>query len=446
MSQLELKLAIEMLQAKKKGHDRNYAYYDGIHPLVYADQRLYDVFGNTGQPEFVQNWIAAIVDSTLNRMELTRFIVTGDNGQDEDEDLSQRLNQLWQHSGMTADEDDIELAMLVTGEAYAMAEVDDADGITGFNNDPRLCHLFMRPDNPKKPWFGVKVWEDMRQQWHCQLYFDDRIEYYETRTAIMPDEIPQEKQRRQYKSLETLTWQAFQPSDIPELPNPYGRIPMSRFRLNNRLLAGMLLDLIPAQNSINKLLADMMLVAEYGVFPQRWMITNANTELLKNSPSTIWTLPAGDSMSEPTKIGQFDAADLTPYLQAIANHVTYMFIASATPRHYMENAGASLSGEALMTMESQLVAKINTINAKRLAPGYADFASLLLLLDGAEVSPMRIKPQFANPETVQPETMARITQTLTQAGAAIEAAARQAGYTMAQANELATFFVDGVTQ
>jgi hypothetical protein len=79
------------------------------------------------------------------------------------------------------------------------------------------------------------------------------------------------------------------------------------------------LNVIPLQDAINKTFSDMMVVAEFNAFPQRWMITNADISSLTASPESIMKIPKGASDEEGTEVGEFGTANLGMYLDTIVN-------------------------------------------------------------------------------------------------------------------------------
>ena len=83
-------------------------------------------------------------------------------------------------------------------------------------------------------------------------------------------------------------------ADEPVAPNEYGLIPMFHFRSSRRGPKSQLANVIEPQDMINKLLSDMMVAAEFGAFPQRYVISQAGIVNLQNNPNAIWDLVAAD--------------------------------------------------------------------------------------------------------------------------------------------------------
>jgi hypothetical protein len=84
------------------------------------------------------------------------------------------------------------------------------------------------------------------------LYYPDRVEYYRSNR----------KNPQQYTAFEPFS--DGEGSEIAE--NPYGEVPVFHFRNTGRQIRSEIKNVIPVQNGINKLLADMLVAAEYGAF------------------------------------------------------------------------------------------------------------------------------------------------------------------------------------
>ena len=382
----DLSTAYDALSAKNLPYTVDWRYADGDHPLTYTNERLKEVF-RTLDAKFTENWCRLVIDSTLERINLTGFEL-------EEEGAESDLMALWSELDLAQDADEIHEAALVCGEAFLVCWP-DADGQpSAYYNDPRLCHVVYDPENQRLARYAAKWWDDEQGQRRLTLYYPDHLEYYVARN----------------KADNVGSVAAFQPAELPSAPNPYGEIPVFHFRMRRRAVISDLADVIPVQNGLNKLLSDMMVAAEYGAFAQRWVISNSDTlGKLKNAPNEIWHLPAGDGVSQQTQIGQFTPTDLKNYLDAIDRLAMSIAIITRTPKHYFSAQGGDPSGEALIALEAPLNKKAqHRIN--RFTPTWRHAAAFLLRLAGTTVDPETITPRFDRPETVQPRTQAEIRQ------------------------------------
>jgi hypothetical protein len=217
-------------------------------------------------------------------------------------------------------------------------------------------------------------------------------------------------------------------------PNPYGKIPVFHFKPNRKCLSD-LNNVVPLQNGINKLLSDMVVVAEYAAFPQRYIISQSDTSDLKNAPSEIWNIPAGDGAGQVTTAGQFQAADLSGYLAAIDNLSAKIGVITRTPKHYLFAQGGDPSGEALIALEAPLNKKAQD-RIDRFTPVWRDLAAFICQIEGQVVDPASITPKFAKPESIQPRTSAEITKIRTDGGLPLVTALRWEGRTDAEIEQM----------
>jgi len=410
----DLERAYKALTTKSVDYARYWAYYNGDHPLRYSTERLERLFDNI-HTRFVQNWCSIVVDAGLDRLNLVRFDVAGDDV------AEKRLNELWQSTELELDENDAHTAALVCGEAYIVVWPDEDNEIQAYYHDPRMVHLFYEDANPRRKRFAAKWWVDSENsRRYLTLYYADRLEYYVSRG----------------KSENVSSANAFEPADVPVAPNPYGEVPVFHLRRERRAIVSELANAITLQDAINKLLADMMVAAEFGAFRQRYVISQADPGQLKNAPNEIWALPAGDGTGQATSVGEFEQTNLGVYLQAIDNLATSIAIITRTPKHYLYGQGGDPSGEALIAMEAPLNRKVQGY-IERFTAVWREVAAFLLRLGDVAVNPMDITPVFEPVETVQPLTESMIRQSMVGAGIPLVTALRSEGWTDAEMEQLA---------
>ena len=328
------------------------------------------------------------------------------------------LASLFESQQLAIEGYDTHKGALVTSEAFIVAWKEE-EGIEVYYNDPRMCHVFYDTDNPKKKEFAAKWYKDTENKYHITLYYSDRLEYYETGKR---KEIPDSSN-------------AFKPSDPDRADNPYNTIPVFHYVLNRRSRVSELTNIVTLQDAVNKLFADMMVVAEYGAFRQRFVISNADTQTLKNSPNQIWQIPAGDGIGQQTQVGEFAGGGLEPYLDAIDKLANSIAIISRTPKHYFYASGADVSGEALLAMEAPLIAKVEQYQ-EVFAVAWKELGSFILLMEGKQIDPKDIELIWDAPQSVQPKTEAETMKALVETGIPLEIALRWAGKTVKEIEEI----------
>lgn len=388
----DLDRAYKTLSKKLTGYNNLWDYYDGDQPLMYTASRMKVLFEKLDLSTFVENWCAVVIDAANDRINITGVGV-------KDTTIDKTLKETWEELELGLEASDIHEAALVIGESFFMAWPPEDGEVDGFYNDPRLVHLFYDPANPRKKWYGAKWWEAGDQHIRMTLYYPDRLEYY--RSDKKADSVDSSQ-----------SFQAYNPGkeeggEVAD--NPYDEIPIFHFRTERRKIKGDLVNVIPPQNGINKLLTDMMVAAEYGAFKQRWIISNADTSALENAPGMIWDIPAGDGVGQQSSAGEFDATDLSNYIKAIDHLASSVAVISRTPKHYIMQQGGELSGEALIAMEAPLNKRCQD-HINKFIPVWKEVIQFMLKLLGQKVEKKDISVIFDKPETVQPKTEAEIRQ------------------------------------
>jgi len=407
----DVERAFEALSEKQRPYALLYDYYNGRQPLQYSAALLNKVFKNL-DARWTENWCAVVVDSLLDRLTLSGFAI-------EDKAAKDALDNLWTEQDVAFDAERIHKAAIVTGEAYLVVEQDDDKVVKLFSNQPHLCHAFYSENNPKEMEFAAKWWEHEAET-HLTLYYTDHLEHY---TASG-------------KRTDIAVAGNFQADiDLPEEPNPWSRIPVFHFCPDHDRILGELTNVVPLQNAINKLFADMMVSAEFGAFKQRYIISNADTAKLKNGPNELWEIPAGDKDEESTQVGSFDATELQNFIGAMDNIATKIAVITRTPKHYLLQAG-DVSGEALLAMEAPLVKKAKKYS-ERLEVSWRSAAVFALELSGIKVDVKDVSVTWADERTVQPLMQAQSRKTNVDAGMPLVTLLRDEGWTDSELEQMA---------
>jgi hypothetical protein len=412
----DLELAVQTLLYKTPRYTRMWNYYQGIQPLIYATDGLTDLF-NDIRSRWTQNWSAVVVDSVLDRIQLQRIRVADDDA------ASDNLATLMNSSELVLESEDVHLAALVTGESYVIAWPDEESGQPeAYYNDSRNVHLFYEADQPRRKRFACKWWIGDDGHRLLTLYYPDRLEYYRSTNMVRSDSsVPTAFVN------EVSNGKSFVITDIER--NPYATIPVFHFKRERRVITSELANVIEPQNAINKLLSDMMIAAEYGAFPQRYIISQASPGKFKNAPNLIWDIPGSDGEGQPTAVGQFASTELGNYLEAIDKWTTAIAIISRTPKHYFFGQGGDPSGEALIAMEAPLNHKAQKYITRWTAT-WSELAQFMMMVAGMGViADDAIIPVFEEPETVQPYTQALIRKESVAAGIPLMWQMEQEGYT-----------------
>ena len=385
-------------------------YYDGDQPLRYSTERLKLAFDQI-RPKFRENVCSVVIDTVNDRMELYGWTTPDDN-------INEILSNVWTQTGLSLDSDEVHQSAMICGESFLIGWKDDDRPLEFYYNDPRRAACFYDEDHPKEKGFAAKWW-DADDGCHMTLYYPDRLERY-IAPRVKMYEIQKEKGAG-----------VFVPEPDGVTVNQYGMIPVFHFRNTLRKRMSDLKNITELQDAINKLFCDMMVTAEYSAFPARYVISSADIEMLKNAPNQVWDLPAGMDGQQNTQVGTLEAANLGNYSGEINELISAVSFISRVPKHYFEKPGANISGEALITMESGLVKKINR-KRELFGDTWQEVAQFALRVLGYDVPKTDIQPQWGNAEAEQPLTEAQIIKTNRDAGLPLRSALRLNGYTDAE--------------
>lgn len=441
-----IKTAIGCLLTKGAKQTNYWDYYDGDQPVSYTARRLEAIFQQL-DAKFTQNWCAVVIDACADRINLTGFKA-------KNKALQPLVDAIWQEQQLALESDDVHLGMQVAGEAYAIlwrkdlpqpadeAEPAEADEYGPTENDPapttaptdllpepkrlgelqvyyndaRLVHLQYDAEDPRQKAWAAKWWVGEDGHRRLTLYYADQLEYYRC----------SKKDTGQWKPGD---FKLIVQDGLPNpAPNPFGVIPVYHFRVQKRVTKSDLANVIPLQNGINKLLADMLVTAEFSAFRQRWVISQSSTSDLKNAPGKVWSLAAGDSTMQDTQVGEFQESNLENFLKPIDALAVSVAAITRTPKHYLLAQGGDLSGEALIAMEAPLTRKAKD-RIDRASPVWQEVVALALKLQYDQVvKPGDIEPIWDSVKTVLPLTEAEVRkQTTDTAGLALRTALRWEG-------------------
>ena len=385
-------------------------YYDGDQPLRYSTERLRIAFDQI-RPKFRENWCAIVIDAVLDRMELFGWSCT-------DEQANEALAEFWKESGLALESNEVHESALVCGESFLIGWQDDDQQPEFYYNDPRRAACFYDEDHPRRKSYAAKWW-DSDDGCRMILYYPDRLERY-----IAPGRRMSELSAKGGYKVFILEADGIE-------ANPYGVIPVFHFRNSLRKIKSDLKSVTEPQDAINKLFCDMMVTAEFGAFPARYVISNADIQELRNAPNQVWDLPAGVEGQQGTQVGTLAAANLGNYTDQIEHLASVVSTITRTPKHYFERTGAQISGEALITMEAPLVKKVQQ-KRELFGDTWQDVAVFAAQMLGYTVAKADVEPLWGEATADQPLTETSIVKGWKDAGLSTKSALRLSGYTPAE--------------
>jgi hypothetical protein len=329
-------------------------YYEGRHPLAFASEKFLKAFGGLFE-SFADNWCDLVVDAVEERLNVTGFRVEADAKGD---DAAWRI---WQANNLDADSQMGITEALVNGLAAAIVWAGPDDQTPSITMEhPREVIVETAPGNRRQRLAALKWWTDDREGIdYATVYLPDAIYKFRTRTRA--------EKRGMGAGLNagTAKWVQRDVAGEPwPLPNPLKVVTVVPIANRPRLLVPGVSEIkrvIPIQDAVNKLVSDMLVTSEFSAFKQRWATgmdipvdpeTNQPIEPFRAAVDRLFIAEDPNS-----KFGEFQASDLSNFVQAIELVVQHIASQTRTPPHYFYLRGQFPSGESIKSAETGLVAK-----------------------------------------------------------------------------------------
>jgi hypothetical protein len=321
------------------------AYYDGNHPLPSPPQRMAgfaearQAFENLSRLG-VTNYMPPVVDVVEQRLRVTGFRF-GETANAKADDEAWRI---WQRNHLDADSQLVHHNALMTGQAFML--VWPVNGVAQITPEhPAQTIIEYVPGSLRERAAGLRSWCEDDGSLRAVLY------------------LPEEVYKWQAKN-EQSEWVPWQPSTDDSWPikNPLGVVPLVEFRANRSLrpapfgggaseFAGVITD----QDRINKTVFDRLVTAEFQAFRQRWAVgwtPDDPNQAMRASVAHMLAFEDGE-----VKLGEFTQADFSPFLAAVAADVEAIGARTSTPFYSLGKLANPPSGDALMALQSGLIAK-----------------------------------------------------------------------------------------
>lgn len=324
-------------------------YYEGLHNLAFESKRFRKAFG-AQLDAFADNWCEVVVDASEERLNVEGFRV-GDNPEG-DRDAW----RIWQANDMDGQSQLAHTDALVGGIAYVIPWVSD-DPAT-----PEICvanaHDAIVECHPKmhrRRRAGLRVYRDEWGHDNAELFLPDAV--YSYRSAQPRDDL-------MVVDAANVGWVS-----VGEQPNPLGVVPViplpnrprTRHSRQGIVAQSEIRAIMPLQDAVNKLVADMLVASEKQALPARWATgLEVPVDPVTNRPikPEVDTAELMVSEAPDTSFGVFQAADLRNFTLAIDLMVQHIASISRTPPHYLNASADRLSGESIKAAETGLVAKV----------------------------------------------------------------------------------------
>jgi hypothetical protein len=327
------------------------AYYEGHHRLAFATEKFREAFKGLFET-LSDNWCGLVVDAVEERLDIQGFRLDPESTKSDDEAW-----RIWQENQMDAESQIGHIESFVNGCSYVMvAPPNHTDSAILTVEHPFQVITEDAPGFRGRA-AALKEWlDDWTGLLMATLYLPDQIYKFQSLTAYrnMDDVSALSKPRWVWREGES------EGGD----QNPLGMVPVVPLYNKPRLVTRFdseIRQVMPIQNAVNKLVADMMVASEYQSFLQRWATgievpvdpdTNQPVETWKKAIDRIWTTENPDA-----KFGNFDTVDLRRFVEAIQMLIQHIASQTRTPPHYFFLRGEFPSGESIVAAEAGLVKK-----------------------------------------------------------------------------------------
>lgn len=367
------------LAQRRPAIQRFESYYCGRHPMAFTTAQFREVFGNLFSA-FADNWCDLVVDATAERLRVEGFRF----GEDEADDAAW---EIWQRNALDSESDMAHVEAVKLGCAYALVFPDDA-GLASIQLEAAdKAIVAMDPGMGRQRLAGLRSWSDEWGVEHCVLYLPQVVQWWR-------------------RTSENTPWV----EDVGSGTNPLGVVPLIPLAnaptLTDRLGRSDIERVIPLQNAVNKLCADMIVASEFASYPQRWAtgieipVNPATGERMAaqflGGADRVWAVE-----SENASFGNFQVSDLGIYVKAIEMLIQHVAAQTRTPPHYLLGSmGSFPSGESLKATETGLVAKIRR-KMLSFGEGWEECMRLAFAVEGetAKAELIDVETIWANPES-----------------------------------------------
>jgi hypothetical protein len=397
------------------------AYYNGHHPLQFATSKFKEAFGSLFSA-FADNWCPIVVDAPVERLRVIGFRY-GD-------DVSVDAWAIWQANAL-----DVEsvIAHTEAGKCGASYLLVDPNG-----GDPRItvehaaqCIVMTDPGDRRKRLAALKRWQGDDGYIYATVYLPDGVYKFQSSTTALAG------------LSEGVRWQGR--IGEPDVPNPFGVVPVVPILNTPTILGGGESDLkpaIPIQNAINKLCTDMLVASEFGAFRQR-VLTGVEiprdpetgrplgrSEIVA-AMSRLWTFESSDA-----KVYDLNPTDLSNFVRAVDMFKADLAAQTRTPPHYLLGQVVNASGDALKVAEAGLVSKCRRKILYFSDPWEEAMALALTATGRSDVVPSDVETMWSDPERTSLAELVDASVKKRSLGIPLEVIWLELGYTPDQISEM----------
>lgn len=362
------------------------SYWHGQQPAAYLAPDAREALGDRLRTLAV-NFPRVAVTALAERLQVTGFRTDGPDAEPDAE-----LWRLWRRNGMEDAAAQAHVDALVYGRSFVIVWADSAGHPVITVESPRQVAVLRDPAT-RQVTAALKRWV-ADGKGHAVLYGPDAITKMTSDSNVVD---PAAMSVSSWRTVETIR-------------NPLGVVPVVPVVNRGRLLdvdgVSEMADVLDLADALNKLAADMLVTSEYYARPRRWATGLEIVEGEDGNPVKPFSPALDDvwqSEAPETKFGQFDAARLDGYADAVALLTQQIGAVTGLPPHYLGLHGDQpASADAIRSAEASLVARAYALH-RTFGTAWADVARLVMAVrDGSDPTQLDVEAVWANPETRTP--------------------------------------------
>ncbi|MCX5201494.1 phage portal protein [Streptomyces sp. NBC_00237] len=311
------------------------SYYEGEQQkLAFSQMRYKAVFASVFE-RWRDNFCGVVVDATSERLHVDSFRIPG-------EDDGKEARYFWQKSSMDAYSTSVHLETLITGSSFVVVWPDT-------QGEPAITPV--PATRMAVSYKAGSLWElEAAARFEPDPWGRQQVTLW---TEEYVYEIP----------YGTTDW-----AQGTSQPNPLRAVPVVPFERRPRLgrePTSVLVNCVPIQDAINKILMDALTASEAAAYPQRW-VTGIEIQEDENgnpvAPFNVGLDKLLQAEDPDAKFGVFQPVDLQNYVALVDLLVQHLGVTSRVPSHYfLVNSSSTPSGEAIISAEAGLVAQVKEL-------------------------------------------------------------------------------------
>lgn len=397
------------------------AHYEGRAPMAFLAPQAREALGNRLKALYA-NYPRLVVSSLAERLRVEGFEINGAADLD--------LWRAWERCGLPEGSAQAHTDALVLGRSFVIVW---ADSLGRPVATPESAHAVAVERHPVsrevtaavKRWTEPGTWKPdgstSNGRAHAVLYLPGSVRRYVSASHVPEGgTVPP----HDWNHVETLT-------------NPLGVVPVVPLVNAGRMteLDGVseMADVLDLSDALAKLLTDLLVSSEFYARPRRWATGLDVVEDEDGNPVSPFGTEANrvwQSEQPETKFGQFDAARLDGYGDAVNLLREQISAVSGLPAHYLGVHGDQPpSADAIRSAEASLVARAQA-RQRTFGRAWSQVAALMVAVrDGVDPRALQVETAWASAETRTPAQAADAAAKLVAANILpLEAAQAALGY------------------